>query len=255
MDMKGKTNNWKRELQDIIDLHNDRHAVKAKGVAFKTMRERANFLFAFFTELRRNDERNYKVLPSGLKGRHVQFMVARWVRRGLSPGTIQVYLSYLRVFAGWIGKDGMVLPPPAYVSDSVLVQRTHVATVDHSWSAHGIDCDLLIGQVAEFDRFVGAQLAMCRAFALRVKEAIMFQPHSAIAEYGASISLLRGTKGGRVRFVPIDTEAKRAAFDLARCVAETPTRLGAGMAPDQRIMLSPDHRHQQLAGAAPPFCA
>ena len=216
-----QTNDWKRELQDIINRNNGRHAVKAKNVSFKTMHDRANFLFAFFAELRRNDERNYKVLPLGLKGRHMQFMVSRWVRRGLSPGTIQVYLSYLRVFAGWIGKDGMVLPPPAYVSDPVLVQRAHVATFDHSWSAHSIDCDFLIGQVGEFDPFVGAQLAMCLAFGLRVKEAIMFQPCSAITEDGTSISLLRGTKGGRVRLVPIETEAKRAALDLARRVAGT----------------------------------
>ena len=113
----------------------------------------------------------------------------------------------------------MVLEPAAYVSDPVLVQRTHVATVDHSWSAHGIDCDLLIGRVAEFDPFVGAQLAMRLAFGLRVKEAITFQPRSAITEDGASISLLRGTKGGRARLVPIDTEAKRAALDLARHIA------------------------------------
>ena len=88
-----QTNDWKRELQDIINRNNGHHAVKAKNVSFKTMHERANFLFAFFVELRRNDERNYKVLPSGLKGRHVQFMVSRWVRRELSPGTIHVYLS------------------------------------------------------------------------------------------------------------------------------------------------------------------
>ena len=223
-----QTFDWKRELQDIINRNNDRHAVKAKNVSFETMHQRANFLFAFFAELRRNDERNYKVLPSGLKGRHVQFMVSRWVRRRLSPATIQVYLSYLRVFAGWIGKDGMVLEPPAYVPDPVLVQRTHVATFDHSWSAHGIDCCLLVSRVAGFDRFVGAQLAMCLAFGLRVKEAIMFQPYSAITEDGTSISLLRGTKGGRARLVPIDTEVKRAALDLARRVAETATgHLGA----------------------------
>ena len=98
--MGRQTHDWKGELQDIINRHNDRHAVKAKGVSFATMHVRANFLFAFFAELRRNEERNYKVLPSGLGGRHVRFMVARWVRKGLAPGTIQVYLSYLRVFAG-----------------------------------------------------------------------------------------------------------------------------------------------------------
>jgi len=217
--MHSKASDWKRELQDILNRHNNYHAVKPKGVSFKTMDGRANFLFAFFAELRRNDERNYKVLPSGLRGRHVKFMVTRWVARGLSPGTIQVYLSYLRVFAGWIGKEGMVLEAASYVSDPSLVQRTLCATADHSWSAQGIACDKLIARVAEFDTFVAAQLSMALAFGLRMKEAIMFQPFRAVTEDGASIRLLRGTKGGRVRLVPIDTDAKRAALDLARRVA------------------------------------
>jgi integrase len=73
--------------------------------------------------------------------------------------------------------------------------------------------------VAEADVFVGAQLAMCLAFGLRVKEAIMFQPFRAVTEDGSAISLLRGTKGGRARLVPIDTDAKRAALELACRVA------------------------------------
>jgi integrase len=218
--MHRKGSDWKRELQDILDRQNILHAMKPKSVSFKTMHERANFLFAFFTELRRNEERNYKVLPSHLRGRHVKFMVSRWVARGLSPGTIQIYLSYVRVFAGWIGKEGMVLEASRYVSAPLLVQRTLCAAADRSWSAQGVDCEELIGRVAEFDAFVGAQLAMQLAFGLRVKEAIMFQPLRAVTEDGASITLLRGTKGGRMRLIPIDTDAKRAALDLARRVAD-----------------------------------
>ena len=217
--MRRQTSDWKRELQDIIDRHNDRHAAKAKSVSFKTMHERANFLFAFFAELRRNDERNYKVRPSALRGRHVQFMVTRWVRRGLAPGTIQVYLSYLRVYAGWIGKVGMVLEPSAWVADAALVRRTYCAPSDRSWSAVGVNAGELVARIAEADLFVGAQLAMALAFGLRVKEAIMFRPFRAVTEDGAAIALLRGTKGGRARRVPIDSVAQRAALDLARRVA------------------------------------
>jgi site-specific recombinase XerC len=212
-------NDWKRELQRIINRHNDRHAVKTKCVSFKTMHERANFLFSFFAELRRNEERNYKVMPTALGGRHVQFMVSRWVRRGLAPGTIQVYLSYVRVFAGWVGKKDMVMEPSSYVADASLVRRTYCANLDRSWCASGVDAGEVVTRVTEADVFVGAQLAMCLAFGLRVKEAIMFQPSRALTEDGGSISLLRGTKGGRARLLPIDTDAKRAALALARRAA------------------------------------
>jgi integrase len=113
----------------------------------------------------------------------------------------------------------MVAEPSAYVADPALVERTYCATVDHSWSAHGVDAGELIARIFEFDRFVGAQLATSREFGLRVKEAVMFQPFRAVSEDGASITLLWGTKGGRVRVVPIDTDAKRAALELARRVA------------------------------------
>ena len=93
------------------------------------MHERANFLFAFFAELRRNEERNYKVLPSGLERPPCAIHGVTLGSSRIVTGNDQVYLSYLRVFAGWIGKDGMVLEPPAYVSDPVLVQRTHCADV------------------------------------------------------------------------------------------------------------------------------
>jgi integrase len=217
--MDRQTNDWKGELQHIVNRHNDRHAVKAKSVSFATMHVRANFLFAFFAELRRNEERSYKVMPTRLRGRHIHFMVSRWVRRGLAPGTIQVYLSYLRVFAGWIGKDGMVLEPAAFVSDQAPVTRTYCAESDRSWSAVGVDAGDLVARVAQADVFVGAQLAMALAFGLRVKEAIMFQPFQAVTEDGASIALRHGTKGGRARLVPVDTDAKRAALELARRVA------------------------------------
>jgi hypothetical protein len=104
--MRINPNHWKQVLQRLIDDHNWQHASKPKIVSNKTMHERAHFLFHFFGELRRNDERSYKIDPRNLGSRHVHFMVNRWVKRGLAPATIQLYLSYLRVFGEWIGKPG-----------------------------------------------------------------------------------------------------------------------------------------------------
>ena len=119
-----------------------------------------------------------------------------------------------------MGKCVPVLTEPAaYVPGQALVSRSYCAESDRSWTALGIDAGDLVARVAEADVFVGAQLAMALAFGLRVREAIMFQPFQAVTEDGASIALLRGTKGGRVRLVPIDTDGKRAALDLARRVA------------------------------------
>jgi hypothetical protein len=114
--------------------------------------------------------------------------VSRWVKRGLAPGTIQLYLSYLRVFSEWIGKPGLVLPAERYVSDPALVRRSHAAQHDKSWSASALRTDEIIERVANSDPFVGAQLQMCCAYGARVKEAIMCRPH--LAEIDGDLLLI-----------------------------------------------------------------
>jgi integrase len=69
---------------------------------------------------------------------------------------------------------------------------------------------------------------VARAFGLRVKEAVMLQPRlaekvlrppsDAPGVPTAHLEVIRGTKGGRLRHVPIDTPAKRAALEAARAL-------------------------------------
>jgi len=79
---------WADVLKAIIRRHNWAHAVKDKGVSAKTMEERQTFLFAFFRELRRNEDKRYRVDPRRLGNRHIRFMINRWLKRELAPGTI-----------------------------------------------------------------------------------------------------------------------------------------------------------------------
>ena len=209
----------RRQLQDIIDRNNDRHAGKPKSVGSKTRHNRAIFLHSFFEELWSNEQCCYKVLPDGLRNTHIQFMLDRYAARGLSPGTLQNYLSYLRAFARWIGKKGMVPKSTACVRDPALVKRKHAASDDRSWSAQGVDGEELISRIVAADQCVGAQLAMCLAFGLRVKEAISFRPFQDVNDETQQLTLLRGTKGGRPRSNAIDSDRKRDAIALARRVA------------------------------------
>ena len=210
---------WWKELAQILAHFNHRHAVKDKDVSHKTREDRRDFYFAFFRELRANDDMKMKVRPRNLSDRHIRFMVRRWVARGLEPGTIQLYLSYLRNFAEWIGHRGMVLSPADYVDDPALVKRSYAAVEDKSWSAHDVNPETKIAEVAAFDRFVGCQLLMAARYDMRVKEAVMCIPHA--AEIDGQLEIKRGTKGGRPRFVPIDTPEKRAALEAAKCAVES----------------------------------
>jgi integrase len=227
---------WKRLLQAIISSHNDRHAIKPKSVSFKTQTERACSLFRCFNDLH---ALGYKVRnPQRLGGRHIRALMEDWTspqprarQATLSPAMIQAELSSLRTFATWIGKPGLVQPAETYVSDPARVARQQAATKDRSWRGQSIDAEALIEAIAAHDVWVGAELRLARAFGLRVKEAVMLRPR--LAELpaghvgddtgwtGPHLELLRGTKGGRLRYIPIDTAAKRAALDAAQALVSS----------------------------------
>jgi integrase len=234
---------WTHQLQRLIDEHNWRHAKKAKNVSNKTMEERAQILFLAFRQLR---SLGFQPAPRCLDGNHVQHLVWLWTadarieercksqgvampEKPLSPATLQARLSTLRVFCGWIGKPGMVLVPQRYVTDPALVRRTYVAQEDKSWTAKGVDAAEIVARVSAIDRFIAAMIDIILHFGLRKKEAAMLAPHWAVvpasmvpianptAEF--YLMVIDGTKGGRLRFVPIDTEAKLRALERAQQVA------------------------------------
>ena len=220
------TRDYIRVVGAILAKHNGTHAIRSKRVSFKTMANRQRFLAMFFRDLRRTRFKN--VDPRQLGNRHITLMVARWQQDGLSTGTIHNYLSYLRTFAGWIGKPGMVLAPVAYVGEeSSQVHRCQIAQADASWTAKNVDILAKIAEVAQFDPWVGLQLELCREFGLRVKEARHFRPHDELLpreradprdagsfpECEWFVRVSRGTKGGRRRDVPVQTDSQRALLE------------------------------------------
>ena len=225
------TKDWRRVLGALTALHNYKHARKKKGVSIQTMRDRQVFYFGFFDELR--TETRFVIEPRQLAGRHIEEMVRRWIGRDLATSTIHNYLSFLRSFAGWIGKPGLVLPPTHYVgADSPHAHRSQVATEDASWTARGIDIAPLIAEVATTDVWVGLQLELCWRFAMRPKEARHFRPHEALirreyarpgdAEAFPDVQLFvrveHGTKGGRTRDVPLETTEQSELLERLKSI-------------------------------------
>lgn len=225
------TSDWTRVLGAILRLHNHLHSSRAKGVSFKTMLDRQRFLHRFFHDLR-HETQFRDADPRGLSSRHVEAMVARWLEQGLATASLHNYLSFLRTFAGWIGKPGMVREPAHYFGgQSPHARRVQVATNDKSWTAHGVDIRSRIAEVTAIDPWVGLQLELCAAFGMRPKEARHFRPHAAVIPreladprdaavfpgQEAFVRLRHGTKGGRPRDVPIASEAQREV--LARAAA------------------------------------
>ncbi len=220
--------NWIPALNALLRAHNHHHSVKSKGVSFKTMHDRREFLFRFFRELR---EVGINLDPRSLGNRHIRVAVALWLERGLGAATIHNYLSFLRGLADWIGKHGMVQPAAYYAPERSRVRRRHVATRDKSWRTSGVDAERKIAEIAAHSEHAAVHLDLQSAFGLRMREAIMLQPHRAVVAAAATaiadpkcawylwIGGKRGSKGGRERYVPIDSDAKRGAIERAQRLA------------------------------------
>jgi site-specific recombinase XerC len=217
-------------LNILIDLNNKEHTAKQKEVSFKTRRERAMFLRRFFRELR--DRGGFPTIPDprNLGERHVRAMAAIWQKDKLAAATIQTYLSFLRGLALWIDKPGLIKAPEAYGLTPEQYRRHDASNIDKSWSGHQVDIDAVLLAVTQYDPHVGAMLGLIRAFGLRRKEAIMFRPTIRVVPFEETrlppelrkaeryISILAGSKGGRQRYIALDTPERIAAIEQAQGV-------------------------------------
>lgn len=228
-------------VKAIIKLNNANHAVRLKAVSFKTMHEREIFYAAFFDDLRK-ETRYRNVEPRRLSERHVEAMAEVWEARALSAGTIANYLSYLRTWCQWTGRPPETVRDAAYYygEDSTLAHRRQAAESDHSWIAAGIDHATLLPRIAEICPYVAIQTEFSRLFAARPKEARCLRPHEAVIPVSEAIGddipqgveathCLRfehGTKGGRMRDVPIVTPAQWELIERAKAMVRPGQHLG-----------------------------
>ena len=219
-------------LQLILKQHNWRHSSKDKGVSNKTIAERARFCFWLFDFLR-GHAKHFKLDPRSFSGRHVEAVAQYWqveARAGrMSPATIQTYFSFMKTFAGWIGKPKLLKPISCYFDDPKLYKRTLASGVDKSWRAAGVDVVAVISEVEDYDVYAATSLTLMQAFQLRFKESVMFRPHTDVVSAAQAskqsdgpayyLDVHRGTKGGRERYFPINSLARQRALDQARHVA------------------------------------
>jgi integrase len=238
---------WKGELQKLLKKNNEMHSLRDKTVSHRTRSARPDGLFRMFRLLR---EAGWKVGPSSLGERHIQFLMSYWtadpaIEAGLrirssklpvrsapiSPAYIQQQLSFLRALCEWTGKPGLVRPARHYVDDPALVSRSTNATRDRTWSGANVDPQSVLAEIYQADPVVGLQLEVVLAFGLRRKEAVMFCPslaevpahalpaNASTGDYLAFVRVKRGTKGGRLRYTAIRTEYQRQVLERAKAAA------------------------------------
>lgn len=206
-------------LQQIIS-DNIKTNVDGSVSSHATRNKYANGLHRIFRDL---EALGFKLSDAkNLKGKHLVALGKHFEQQAtagkLKPSTIQGKFSMLRVFARWIGKDGMVEATHQYV-DLALIQRSSICTHDHSWTAQGVDVAAKLAEVSQKDERVGLQLRLELESGLRGKEAMMLRPY--LADKGTYLDVSVGTKGGRPRAVPINTPEQRALLVEAKAFAAT----------------------------------
>jgi integrase len=234
---------WMHVLSLILHLHNWQHSAKSKGVSHRTNQARARLCVWVFRFLRDNPTKRFTLDPRTFSGRHAELVLTHWrdeARAGrLSPATLPTYYSHLKTFTRWIGKPDLLKPMAQYFGDSSLYARSGLATSDKSWRALGLDVERVIADVEHHDAHAAACLWLMRAFGLRFKESLMLRPHLDVVHVDQMkrgqvqgpatesptelyLDTHRGTKGGRQRFIPIDSDVRRRALDYARSVVKNP---------------------------------
>lgn len=112
-----------------------------------------------------------------------------------------------------------MLPPLAtLVSEQSRVRRSYIAMEDKSWSAKNIDVYEIIREIAQFSPRISIQLELIILFGLRVREAVMFQPNCCVTLDGNEVRLVKGTKGGRPRSIPVVTDQQRRVLARAQAL-------------------------------------
>lgn len=177
-------------------------------------------------------EMGYKLeKPESLSEKHIEALCKEWYRLERSPKTMQVNLSHLRIFAGWIGKGNMVKDIHHYLPEvprEKLKVRT-VAARSKSWSENGIDVLAKIKEADAIDWRFGLMLRLQLSFGLRRMEAVQARPWK--NDHGDKFAAY-ATKGGRPRDIQIETPEQRKVLDMVKARLKKTEPLGWPTRPD-----------------------
>jgi site-specific recombinase XerD len=165
--------------------------------------------------------------PRNLNETHIAALCQYWYSEGKQVSTIQEYLSKLRVFSRWIGKDGMVKSLPKYLPgvDKEKLKVSKVAKESKSWSENGVDIIQKIEEADALDKKFGLMIRMMLAFGLRRKEVTHTKPWK--ADLGDKLVIYLGeAKGGRPRDIYLDNHEQRVVLDYVKSELKKNEHLG-----------------------------
>lgn len=199
---------WLIELRSLIERYNHLNADGTVATK-KVQKERETFLLKLFRQLKK--EGRYAVAPRNISQKHIMAACRLFERDGLSPATIENYISHLRIYCIWIGKPGMIHDYKQYFSDGYLERKVAEKETDTKAT---INLQETLLNVKQTEPYVWQQLLVQIAFGLSRKEAVMLRP--AMAQRGDMLLVSDGTGRKGMREVSIDDEFKGRVIRTAQ---------------------------------------
>lgn len=163
--------------------------------------------------------------PTNIGTKHIDALCKKWYNAGIAPGTMKSELSRLRIFCGWIGKNGIVKSLEEHLPqvDKAELHVSRVAKKSKSWSENGIDVAAKIREADELDWRFGLMLRMCLSFGLRRIEVVQMKPWK--SDKLDKLAVFEA-KNGRPRDIYIDTAEQRAVLDFVKSKIRKNTFMG-----------------------------
>ena len=189
-----------------------------------TANRRAMFRL-FAKQLEENGYNIRKMTPHDLKGRHVNKLLERWRKDGISTATIKNRMSALRWWAKEINNEGAVKSNV----ELNIERRVFVTNESKAISLENID-------LSKIDENIAQSLRLQDSFGLRREESMKFQPEFALDGQwidNAKYIVLKPTwtKGKRGRTIPISNENQRKELRKAYALAQ---KNGGSMIPKEK---------------------
>jgi integrase len=153
---------------------------------------------------------------SDFSQKHFLMAMAQLEEDDLDEDTIQQYVCAMRRFNDLVGKKGIVPEGKQLVRllldngiSAGTVGRQYVAEFAKGWRDQGIDVDALIARVGQYCARAALWLKLMLHFGLRIREVACLQPTPCWKD--TYLHVFRGTKGDKVRDVPLFKDPARRA--------------------------------------------
>lgn len=142
-----------------------------------------------------------------IKEKHVEKLIEHWKKKGLATSTMKDRMSYVRWALDKSGNQHSIQKN----QNLGIPNRQYVKNEDKSWDTK--EYNKVLDAVYEKNQNLGFQMELMKEFGLRFKESCTFRPNRDVDLVNNTIRVHHGTKGGRLREVPIRNDSQKGLIE------------------------------------------